>query len=98
MNLPLPAGSGEEQYLGVFREQALPALRGFGRLLIVSAGFDAHRGDPLCSLGLSAAAFGAMAGELRELCRPARACAGGRLRPGGARDGVAAVLGALRVS
>jgi acetoin utilization deacetylase AcuC-like enzyme len=69
VNLPLAAGCSEEQYLGVFREHALDALRRFGpELLIVSAGFDAHRDDPLCSLGLSSAAFGVMAGDLRDLC------------------------------
>jgi acetoin utilization deacetylase AcuC-like enzyme len=69
VNLPLPAGCSEQRYLEVFREHALGALRQFQpELLIVSAGFDAHRDDPLCSLGLSSAAFGAMAAELRELC------------------------------
>ena len=43
----------------------MPAVRRFEPgLLFVSAGFDAHRDDPLCSLGLSAAAFGAMTEEL----------------------------------
>jgi len=65
VNLPLPAGCVEHEYLAVFRDHALEALRRFRpQLLIVSAGFDAHRDDPLCELGLSSAAFGTMAAEL----------------------------------
>ena len=53
----------------MFREHALPALRAFRpELLIVSAGFDAHRRDPLCSLGLDADGFADMATELRDVC------------------------------
>ena len=45
--------------MDAFEHEALPALRDFDPgLLIVSAGFDAHRDDPLCSLGLSSPAFG----------------------------------------
>jgi acetoin utilization deacetylase AcuC-like enzyme len=69
VNIPLAAGSGEAAYLAAFRQRALPALTRFQpQLLIVSAGFDAHRDDPLCSLELTAAAFGTMATELREVC------------------------------
>jgi acetoin utilization deacetylase AcuC-like enzyme len=68
LNLPLAAGTTEKDYMAVFRAHALPALEAFGpKLVIVSAGFDAHRDDPLCSLGLSAAAFAAMAEEVCEL-------------------------------
>jgi acetoin utilization deacetylase AcuC-like enzyme len=69
VNIPLAAGTGDNVYLAAFRERALPALIRFQpQLLIVSAGFDAHRDDPLCSLELTTAAFGAMAAELREVC------------------------------
>jgi acetoin utilization deacetylase AcuC-like enzyme len=67
VNLPLPAGSTEEQFLAAFREHAVPAVERFApELLIVSAGFDAHRDDPLCALGVTSAGFGVMASELRE--------------------------------
>jgi acetoin utilization deacetylase AcuC-like enzyme len=69
VNIPLAAGTGDDAYLAAFRERALPALTRFEpQLLIVSAGFDAHRNDPLCSLELTTAAFGTMAAELREVC------------------------------
>jgi acetoin utilization deacetylase AcuC-like enzyme len=65
INLPLPAGTTEELYLATFRAMALPPIQAFDPgLLLVSAGFDAHRDDPLCSLGLSAAAFRTMTEEL----------------------------------
>jgi acetoin utilization deacetylase AcuC-like enzyme len=67
VNLPLAAGSTEEQFLAAFREHAVPAVERFApELVIVSAGFDAHRDDPLCALGVTSAGFGVMASELRE--------------------------------
>ena len=43
----------------------MPAVRGHQPdLVIVSAGFDAHRADPLCGLHLSSSTFGVMASEL----------------------------------
>jgi len=65
LNLPLAAGTTEELFLATFRAMALPAVQAFDPgLLLVSAGFDAHQDDPLCSLGLSADAFGVMTAEL----------------------------------
>jgi len=62
VNIPLPAGTSEQVYLDAFDQVAVPALEAFSPdLLIVSAGFDAHRDDPLCSLGLTAGAFARMA-------------------------------------
>jgi acetoin utilization deacetylase AcuC-like enzyme len=59
VNVPLPAGTSEAAYLEAFHGVAVPALQAFAPdLLLVSAGYDAHRDDPLCSLGLSSAAFG----------------------------------------
>jgi len=96
VNLPLAAGCSEEQYLSVFREHALDALRRFGpELLIVSAGFDAHRDDPLCSLGLSSAAFGVMAGELRDLCGGLALVLEGGYDLAALETGVASVLEAV---
>jgi acetoin utilization deacetylase AcuC-like enzyme len=93
LNLPLAAGSSEQQYLALFRDHALPALRAFQpELLIVSAGFDAHRDDPLCGLGLSSAAFGVMAAELDGIgCGRAFVLEGGYDLLG-LEQGVAAVL------
>jgi acetoin utilization deacetylase AcuC-like enzyme len=59
MNRPLPAGTGEENYVAVFKEEIVPALQRFKPgLLILSAGFDAHRDDPLGGMQLTADSFG----------------------------------------
>jgi len=68
VNIPLAPGTGGDGYLEVFRTQALPALRDFDPgLLLVSAGFDAHRADPLTDLGLEAEAFATMTRELHGI-------------------------------
>ena len=57
VNIPLPAGTGDAQYLEAF-ETVANAVRGFEPdLLLVSAGFDAHIADPLADLELSTEAF-----------------------------------------
>ncbi|MCU0454364.1 MAG: histone deacetylase [Bacteroidetes bacterium] len=59
VNCPLPPGSGEQAYERAFRERVVPALTSFGpELLIISAGFDAHRDDPLANMDLRAESFG----------------------------------------
>jgi acetoin utilization deacetylase AcuC-like enzyme len=68
VNVPLAAGTSERGFMDAFDHEALPALREFDPgLLIVSAGFDAHRDDPLCNLGLSSAAFGDLTRRVREI-------------------------------
>ena len=68
VNIPVPAGIGEADYQELFDDVALPAVREFAPdLLIVSAGFDAHRDDPLCSLGLTGGAFGRMTESVADI-------------------------------
>jgi acetoin utilization deacetylase AcuC-like enzyme len=68
VNIPLAAGTSERGFMDAFDYEALPALRNFDPgLLIISAGFDAHRDDPLCNLGLSSAAFGDLTRAVREI-------------------------------
>jgi acetoin utilization deacetylase AcuC-like enzyme len=68
LNLPLPAGSGDEEYRTAF-EQVERAVRSFGPdLVLVSAGFDAHSEDPLAQMLVSEAGF-------RELARRCAALA-----------------------
>lgn len=58
LNVPLAAGSGEDKYRTAFTEQILPALESFGPdVLLISAGFDAHRDDPLAGMNLTAASY-----------------------------------------
>ncbi len=77
VNIPMPAGAGDEHYIAAFREVVLPAGRAFAPdFVLVSAGFDAHRDDPLASIGLSTAAYADMTNALLGL---AEQCAAGRL-------------------
>lgn len=67
LNVPMPAGSGPTAYGAVFRELVMPALESFdAELVLVSAGFDAHRSDPLAELSLDADCFGAMTTALLD--------------------------------
>jgi len=57
-NAPLPPGAGSTQFRAAWRDKLLPQLDAFRpQLLMISAGFDAHRRDPLAQLELDAADF-----------------------------------------
>jgi acetoin utilization deacetylase AcuC-like enzyme len=54
LNVPLDPGTDDEEYLRAMDEQVIPRLDAFNpQLLMISAGFDAHREDPLAQLNLS---------------------------------------------
>jgi len=58
LNVPLAEGSGDAEYLRAFDETVAPAVRAFEPdVLLVSAGFDAHRDDPLAQMEMSADGF-----------------------------------------
>jgi acetoin utilization deacetylase AcuC-like enzyme len=74
VNVPMPAGAAGDAYRLAFEDVVLPALERFGPdWVLVSAGFDGHRADPLTDLGLSAGDFA----DLTALVR--RAAPAGRL-------------------
>jgi acetoin utilization deacetylase AcuC-like enzyme len=51
LNVPLPAGCGDDEYRKVFREILRPAIDEFRpEGILISAGFDAHRDDPLAGM------------------------------------------------
>jgi acetoin utilization deacetylase AcuC-like enzyme len=63
LNVPLSAGSGDEEYLHVFDHVVCPTVVEFGPdTLLVSAGFDAHVDDPMAGMRVTADGF-------RELAR-----------------------------
>jgi len=69
VNVPMSAGSGDDEYLRALDEIVLPALASFAPgLLLVSAGFDAHEDDPLAGMNVTADGF-------REMARRCRAAA-----------------------
>lgn len=68
VNVPLPAGAGGEEFRAAWADGILPKLDNFEpELLIVSAGFDAHRRDPLAQLNLEAEDFAWLSGELMAM-------------------------------
>jgi acetoin utilization deacetylase AcuC-like enzyme len=68
VNIPLPAGSGEHDYLAAFDETVLPSLLSFKpELLIISAGFDAHRSDPLGGMVLTEESFATMTEKVMNI-------------------------------
>ena len=65
VNMPLSAGSGSEPFRTAWADRILPALDAFApELIIVSAGFDAHRRDPLAQLRLETEDFAWISREL----------------------------------
>ena len=77
VNAPLPAGSGDEVYREVMVDLLLPAMRSFGPdVLLVSAGFDAWRNDPIAGMELTEDAFYRFGVDLAEF---AEAVCQGRL-------------------
>jgi acetoin utilization deacetylase AcuC-like enzyme len=61
-NHPLPPGAGDEAFVAAWTESLLPAVEAFApQALLVSAGYDAHRDDPLANLLVTDAGFGAVA-------------------------------------
>ncbi|MBP7734868.1 MAG: histone deacetylase [Spirochaetes bacterium] len=59
INIPMRAGSSEHEYMPAFQNKVIPALDSFKpEIVLISAGFDAHRNDPLSSIRLSSETFG----------------------------------------
>jgi len=68
VNCPMPAGATDEAYERAFSERIIPALDQFApEVVLISAGFDAHRDDPLAEINLSTGAFAWMSERLIEI-------------------------------
>jgi acetoin utilization deacetylase AcuC-like enzyme len=77
VNVPMRAGLSDPDYVLAFNEILVPAAEAFRpELVLVSAGFDAHDGDPLAAMRLSSDGFSALCGIVRDI---ADKHAGGRL-------------------
>lgn len=77
LNIPVPPGSGDEEYIRAFEERLLPAAEEFKpHLVLISAGFDAHELDPLGSVNITTDGFGRLTDIARGI---AEAHCGGRL-------------------
>jgi acetoin utilization deacetylase AcuC-like enzyme len=68
VNVPLSPGSGSEAFQRAFLDRVLPATDGFAPdLIVISAGFDAHRRDPLAAINLVEADYAWATEALMEI-------------------------------
>jgi len=68
VNLPVAAGAGDALYVSLLEHVVVPLARAYvPQLVLISAGFDAHRDDPLADLELTADGFAALAGSMRRV-------------------------------
>ncbi|HEV2812787.1 MAG TPA: histone deacetylase [Solirubrobacteraceae bacterium] len=68
VNLPVPAGSGDETFVSLVAHVVAPLARAYRPgLILVSAGFDAHADDPLADCLVTDRGYAAMAGWVRAV-------------------------------
>jgi acetoin utilization deacetylase AcuC-like enzyme len=68
VNVPLPPACTDTDYLAVFDRLLAPVARQYRpQLILVSAGFDAHKDDPLGNMRISTEGFGLLCGRVRAL-------------------------------
>lgn len=83
INLPVPAGSEEDLWLSLLEHIVLPAASAFEpELVLLSAGFDAHRADPLAGVRLETDSFAEMTRHVRDMARSVGAPLGAVLEGG----------------
>lgn len=77
VNLPLPPGAGSREFRTALSKKLLPALMRFRpEFIFISAGFDAHRADPLAQLRLEDDDY---AWATQRICQAAKRLCGGRV-------------------
>ena len=77
VNLPLPAGATDADYERVYEAIVWPILKAFNpELILVSAGFDAYKDDPLAGMRLEAGCFGRLTARIVGI---ADECCNGRV-------------------
>jgi acetoin utilization deacetylase AcuC-like enzyme len=71
LNLPVPGGSGEDEFCGLVEHVVLPAARQFDPdLVLVSAGYDAHRDDPVGGCSLETSSYAELTRLILALDKP----------------------------
>ena len=71
INLPVPEGSGEDVFCGLVEHVVLPAARAFDPdLVLVSAGYDAHRDDLLGGCSLESVSYAELTRQVLALGKP----------------------------
>ncbi|TKB74446.1 MAG: histone deacetylase [Nitrospira sp.] len=70
LNVPMSGGQGDEEYLAVFQRTLVPAADAFKPdAVVISAGFDAHRDDPLAGMGLTEEGYAGLTGIVAGIAR-----------------------------
>jgi len=83
VNLPVGAGVGDAVYDSLFEHVVAPLARAYApQLILLSAGFDGHRDDPLADVELTEDGFAALAGTVRRLAAELEAPVGAVLEGG----------------
>ena len=100
LNLPVPPGAGRDEFVSRIEERVVPTARALRPgLIAISAGYDAHRDDPLADCTLETADFGEMSSRVRELGEelgaPVLICLEGGYAPGALAASVVATLAAF---
>ncbi len=100
VNLPVAPGSGPDEFLSLVQHVVVPIGRAFGTdLIVISAGYDAHRSDPLASCRLDEAAYADMTASVRELAAetgaPVLVCLEGGYQPAALASSVVETIRAL---
>jgi acetoin utilization deacetylase AcuC-like enzyme len=100
VNLPVPPGSGPDDFLSLVQRVVVPLAHQHRPGLVgISAGYDAHRADPLAQCMLDAEAYADMAASMREtataLDAPVLVCLEGGYDLDALAESVTATLGAL---
>ncbi|MCU4926541.1 histone deacetylase [Halobacteria archaeon AArc-dxtr1] len=68
MNVPLPAGTDDDDYVAIVDGPVATAIESYDPdLILVSAGFDAHRHDPISRIRLTTEAYALLADRMRSL-------------------------------
>jgi acetoin utilization deacetylase AcuC-like enzyme len=96
VNLPVPGGSGDAVHGSLVEHVKAPLNRGWQpELVLISAGFDAHRDDPLATCELTEAGFAGMTATLRRACADVGAPLGLVLEGGYSVEALAASMAAV---
>jgi len=100
VNLPVPPGSGDREFVSLVAGVAVPLLERYApELVLISAGYDAHAADPLAECLVTEDGFASMAALMRDAAASASAPLGVVLEGGYSLDAlarsVAATMSAL---
>jgi acetoin utilization deacetylase AcuC-like enzyme len=90
VNLPVPPGSGDMEFVSLVRDVAVPLLASYEPgIVLISAGYDAHASDPLAECLVTEDGFAAMAVLIRDAAAAAGVPLGLMLEGGYAQDALA---------